>query len=44
MTAKISIRYALLGFPEDRFLIYACQSVQCADCGAKMDNLFVSER
>jgi len=28
----------------DRFLLYSCSSVQCADCGAKMDNLSVNER
>jgi len=28
----------------DRFLLYSCSSVQCADCGAKMDNLAIGER
>jgi len=28
----------------DHFLLYAGGSVQCTDCGAKMDNLVASER
>jgi hypothetical protein len=27
----------------DHFLLYPCGSVQCTDCGAKMDNLAVGE-
>jgi len=28
----------------ERFLLYPCSAVQCADCGAKMDNLAIRTR